>query len=89
MSLHRTVGLDDDVVRTQQALALEAVGDDGDAAVRLGAGDAARQVLGRDDRPCRSRVSPFASTGLLRRDGDALTRVYFIRRAALMSLKSR
>src|SRR6185503_981009 len=45
----RAVGLHDDVVRTEQALAAETVGDDGDAAVRLVARDAAGQVLGRDD----------------------------------------
>jgi hypothetical protein len=55
------VGLDDDVVRRVQALALEAVGQHGDLAVLLGARDApGDRVLAGDEPPCRSRVLPLA-----------------------------
>src|SRR6185312_7097226 len=45
----RTVRLDHDVVRRIQALALEAVADDGDRAVIFGARDAAREMLAGDE----------------------------------------
>ena len=75
--VHRAVGFHDDIVGTQQALALEAVGDDGDAAVGLGAGDAARQMLGRDDAALQIAGEAVGLVGLLHRDGDALTRRVF------------
>ena len=45
----RAVGSDDDVVRAVEALALEALGEDRDRAVVLGAGDAPVAVLARDE----------------------------------------
>ena len=75
--VHRAVGFDDDIVGTQQAFALEAVGDDSDAAVGLGAGDTARQMLGRDDAALQIAGETVGLVGLLHRDGNALTRREF------------
>ena len=69
----RAVGLDDDVVRTQQALALEAVGDDRDAAVGLVRVTRRVRCSAETMRPCRSRVSPFASLVFSIATVDALT----------------
>ncbi|GAA4168289.1 hypothetical protein GCM10023069_23730 [Shinella granuli] len=46
---HGTVRGDDDIVRRVQPFSLVAVGDDGDRAVMLGTGDAARAVLAGDE----------------------------------------
>ena len=75
--VHRAVGFDDDIVGTQQAFALEAVGDDSDAAVGVGAGDTTRQMLGRDDAALQIAGEAVSLVSLLHRDGDALTRRVF------------
>src|SRR6185503_8853466 len=59
------VGLHDDVVGRVQRLALEAVEDDGDAAVVLGPGDAAGVVLAGDQTPLAiARVAVGVVRGL-------------------------
>ncbi len=70
--IDRAVGFDDHVVRTQQALAAEAVGDDRDAAVRLITRDAAGQVLGREDAALQVAGDAVRLVGLLHGDGRAV-----------------
>jgi len=76
--IDRAVGLYDDVVRTEQALALEGIGNDGEAAVGFLARDAAREMFGRDDAALQIAGEAVGLVGLLQgHRGGALARRVF------------